>query len=147
MNMLLIFQIIDTCTCTESDTNTHVHKTVQTFFKGGEAVEMKWGGGVTNCSQCINRIFFDIFFFKLEKDIGVLVGEMQLIAASALNGYLYHSCIVIEIKSNLLHLFWLPSKFIQNTDLCVSQYFPTQCNFNTLNGLHTLKYKQETEIN
>lgn len=76
MNMLLIFQIIDTCTCTESDTNTHIHKTVYTFFKGGGAVEMKWGVGVTNCSQCINRIFFDIFFFKLEKDIGVLVGEM-----------------------------------------------------------------------
>lgn len=63
MNMLLIFQIIDTCTCIESDTNTHIHKTVYTFFKGGGAVEMKWGVGVTNCSQCINRIFFDIFFF------------------------------------------------------------------------------------
>lgn len=41
MNMLLIFQIIDTCTCIESDTNTHIHKTVYSFFKGGGAVEMK----------------------------------------------------------------------------------------------------------
>lgn len=61
------FQIIDTCTCIESDTNTHIHKTVYTFFKGGGAVEMKWGVRITNCSQCINRIFFDIFFFNWKR--------------------------------------------------------------------------------
>lgn len=56
------FQIIDTCTCIESDTNTHIHKTVYTFFKGGGAVEMKWGWGLQIVASALIGYFLTFFF-------------------------------------------------------------------------------------
>lgn len=44
------FLIIDICICIELDINIYKYKIVYIFFKGGGAVEMKWGVGVINCS-------------------------------------------------------------------------------------------------
>lgn len=61
------FQIIDTCTCIESDTNTHIHKTVYSFFKGGGAVEMKWGWGLQIVASALIGYFLTFFFFNWKR--------------------------------------------------------------------------------
>lgn len=70
MNMLLIFKSLIHVHVLNQIQYTHIHKTVYTFFKGGGAEEMKWGVGIKNCSQCINRIFFDIFFLNWKRTQG-----------------------------------------------------------------------------
>lgn len=70
MNMLLIFKSlihVHVLNQIQTDTNTHIHKTVYTFFKGGGAVEMKWGWGLQIVASALIGYFLTFFFFNWKR--------------------------------------------------------------------------------